>query len=729
MTPVLTIKVGTHFFEVQPNPHEPLAKEQVYKFVRRFIKITIMGNSKTVTVFAAANKSRTKFRFHFNTLKEFLEQLSNAGISKDRYTITYLPEPDVPECELKIKPGWEYRDYQVPVAEYLQQPIGVYDIKTKTWNDGYSRARFVGLDPGRGKAQPLSAQVRLPGGGYKTMGEITIGDQVLTPKGEATTVTGVYPQGEQTVYRLKFSDERSTKACAEHLWKYTTDAQNPEWKIDDTQELSKLLKYGQKVYFPTIQAEAQSVSKEALIERLGSSCDVVPVDNRKHGLELQEQIRSLGGTAKLFRDGNIQFLEYDLTDDKLLELTSIRKAGTDQVQCIRVEDPEHMYVTDEFIPTHNTMIALTSMAKLKYKFVVIVLAQYVPKWVKDIQEVLEVSAKEILAVKGGDAMKNLTAMTLDPKSMDPYKAIVISNRTFDMYIKAYEEYGSEISQAGYDCAPDELWQKLGIGIRLIDEVHQHFHANFRFDLYTNIKHAYSLSATLLSRDPLTERFQKIAYPPMERYAEKEIVKYIESVGVMYRINPRWEIKTSYRGLSAYNNNAFEDSLLKYKSLSKAFCEMVADQIQAGYIRYYRPGNKCIVFCSTVDMCTHMAKFLQEKFKDKNVKRYVSADPYQEHYLDPDIRVTTIGSGGTGHDIKGLTDLHLTVAVDSPQAVLQAFGRLRKIEDQSTRCYFYTWEDSPKHMNYHRNKVDLLKQRAKSYHEFFYKELATPHWVT
>ena len=73
-------------------------------------------------------------------------------------------------------------------------------------------------EPGVGKAQPLDAKILTPNG-WTTMGEINIGDEVLTPEGKTTKVIGVYPQGEKDIYRISFKDGRSTEACGEHLWK------------------------------------------------------------------------------------------------------------------------------------------------------------------------------------------------------------------------------------------------------------------------------------------------------------------------------------------------------------------------------------------------------------------------------------------------------------------------------------------------------------------------------
>ncbi len=68
-----------------------------------------------------------------------------------------------------------------------------------------------------GKAQPLDAQVRTRTG-WKRMGDLQIGDALASVDGQPSMVTGIYPQGVRQVYKVTFSDGRSTECCAEHLW-------------------------------------------------------------------------------------------------------------------------------------------------------------------------------------------------------------------------------------------------------------------------------------------------------------------------------------------------------------------------------------------------------------------------------------------------------------------------------------------------------------------------------
>lgn len=71
---------------------------------------------------------------------------------------------------------------------------------------------------GSGKAQPLDAKVLTPTG-FQRMGDLSVGDLVITPDGKVAPIIGVFPQGEKEIYRITFYDGRTTECCDDHLWK------------------------------------------------------------------------------------------------------------------------------------------------------------------------------------------------------------------------------------------------------------------------------------------------------------------------------------------------------------------------------------------------------------------------------------------------------------------------------------------------------------------------------
>lgn len=74
---------------------------------------------------------------------------------------------------------------------------------------------------GAGKAQPMDAPILTPGG-FRRMGDLMVGDEVIAGDGTVTTVTGVFPQGPRLTHTVEFSDGATAQCDIEHLWEVTT---------------------------------------------------------------------------------------------------------------------------------------------------------------------------------------------------------------------------------------------------------------------------------------------------------------------------------------------------------------------------------------------------------------------------------------------------------------------------------------------------------------------------
>jgi phosphate starvation-inducible protein PhoH and related proteins len=58
--------------------------------------------------------------------------------------------------------------------------------------------------------------------GFRPIGELRVGDQVIGSDGRPTVVGGVYPQGFKQIYRVYTQDGSSTLASEDHLWSVYT---------------------------------------------------------------------------------------------------------------------------------------------------------------------------------------------------------------------------------------------------------------------------------------------------------------------------------------------------------------------------------------------------------------------------------------------------------------------------------------------------------------------------
>ena len=129
-------------------------------------------------------------------------------------------------------------------SEITGVPTGFTDLDRMTSGLQPGDLIIVAGRPSMGKAQPLDAQVRTRTG-WKRMGDLQIGDALASVDGQPSMVTGIYPQGVRQVYKVTFSDGRSTECCAEHLWRVMYH----EWKTPRVLNTEKLIEMlGRKRY-------------------------------------------------------------------------------------------------------------------------------------------------------------------------------------------------------------------------------------------------------------------------------------------------------------------------------------------------------------------------------------------------------------------------------------------------------------------------------------------------
>lgn len=74
---------------------------------------------------------------------------------------------------------------------------------------------------GTGKALPLDEPVLTPAG-WKPMGDLKAGDEVIGSDGLPHTVLRIHEQGLKPGYELEFQDGSRTRCCGEHLWTVLT---------------------------------------------------------------------------------------------------------------------------------------------------------------------------------------------------------------------------------------------------------------------------------------------------------------------------------------------------------------------------------------------------------------------------------------------------------------------------------------------------------------------------
>jgi hypothetical protein len=156
----------------------------------------------------------------------------------------------------------------------------------------------------RGRAQPVDEPVMTPDG-WRPIGSLRVGDLVIGSDGAPTVVLGVYPQGRRAVFRVSVEGGASTRACAEHLW---------------------TVRDGRTLRTDALQRVELPLLSDAW--RL------------RHPMDADQTT------------GVVALVPETVTWRSLQSVTS---AGVEETVCIQVSAADSLYVTKDFLLTHNTL--------------------------------------------------------------------------------------------------------------------------------------------------------------------------------------------------------------------------------------------------------------------------------------------------------------------------------------------------------------------------------------
>lgn len=405
-----------------------------------------------------------------------------------------------------------------------------------------------------------------------------------------------------------------------------------------------------------------------------------------------------------------------------LQVKSIEPVDVDDAVCIMVEHPDHLYVTKDFIVTHNTFIAMYCMLALGVRTVIHFKGGYVDRWKGDLIDTFKFARGELLVVRGAKDMIAIQQMALNNELHA--KCIIITSGTMREYIRDYEQ--SNGCSRVYPITPMDFYPKLGVGFRITDELHQEFHNNYKIDLYTHVPRSLGLSATMVSSNPFKNKMYEIAYPTHQRHDGGGYNVYIGATAVMYHIDP--DVKMTYQGAQGYSHVLFEGSLMRHRGILKSYFKIIETTFYNRFYQDREPGQKALIFFARVDMCTAFKEYLEAKYADLEIVRYVGSenDPYED-LLAADVGVTTVGSGGTAIDIPNLRCSLMTTAMDSRQANEQVLGRTRPLKDwpdATPEFIYFNCVDIDQHMKYHNNKKHTFNNKV-----VYHAEINSRHMVS
>lgn len=416
----------------------------------------------------------------------------------------------------------------------------------------------------------------------------------------------------------------------------------------------------------------------------------------------------------------IEFVHHDLYEPVRVEhpLNDDRPPRQIQIPIIDylTSPPDPLYAPSKVVSLQTgmgkTFLSLFSLRKIGTRAAIVIQGRYVEKWIGDIEEAYGTQEGAIMVVRGIPQLRSVMELAREG-SFKP-NVLIISSKTMQMYLDHYEAYGVDDY---LPIAPTDLYRQLGIGVRLIDEVHQGFHCNFRQDLYCHVPLTISLSATLEPEQRFVEGLYRILWPVGTWAPEMEYDKFIDVIALWYSFKNiagiRW-----LNFFRQYTHVEFEKSILKKPDVLRNYLEMIVDITQKAFIEKMERGQKMIIFVATIQMATLLSDMLSNQYPNLSINRYISEDKFED-LLSADISVSTLQSAGTAIDIPNLRITLMTTALSKKEANIQALGRTRKLRDWpnvTPEFYFLSSYDIDKHRQYAKEKREKLKGKVLSFRD-------------
>lgn len=366
----------------------------------------------------------------------------------------------------------------------------------------------------------------------------------------------------------------------------------------------------------------------------------------------------------------------------------------------------------------KTLIALFVAAQLGVRTMIEISKRYRQNWLNNIygsDAKLDVKEDEVLIIQShADLVRAIRKARSKCEPFD-YKIIVAHKSTIYGFVNAYVKNQEQFKE--YGIKVEDLYKVLGVGLVIRDEVHEELHINAKQDMHRHVPLVINLSATLEYDDEKVNDMCKFVFPMPDRFNAGEWNKYIDVLAYHYRLKLPTKLKWMMFKKGPYSQVEFEKSLMKNKRALASYAELIFMVIDHHYMEVADDEDRLLVYAHTIDMCTKLTEYIEDRYPSKKVNRYVGEDDY-ERLEEADIAVTTPGSAGTGVDIKSLRRVILTNAIKSSQRNYQMAGRLRELFGKDTLFIYLVCDDIPQHRDYDNFKKMKFRGKMKSHLDYY-----------
>lgn len=222
----------------------------------------------------------------------------------------------------------------------------------------------------QGNALWLNSNVFTPSG-YTKMGDLSIGDEVLTADGTVTNVVGIYPQGRKRAYCVTLRDGSSVKASADHLWEVVRRKTWLRYEGVDSQT-------GKKIYVPAgpngetthfVHEVVNTMQLKKMIENNGHNAVALPIIKPAAHIKRQFPLDpyTLGvilGDGYITDSGAVQF---GITSKKFGIIDKMQANGMDVHQLASYSRGGEQYADEHGYMLYGAQDALRQLGLIGHK--------------------------------------------------------------------------------------------------------------------------------------------------------------------------------------------------------------------------------------------------------------------------------------------------------------------------------------------------------------------------
>ena len=349
---------------------------------------------------------------------------------------------------------------------------------------------------------------------------------------------------------------------------------------------------------------------------------------------------------------------YGYDHEETLFIKNIEFSHVEECRCIMVDNDEHLYLTEDFIVTHNTFIALYAIKKLGYKPLIVVPTTLLKnQWIE-------------CFVEAGIDMKDIATHISDaPKK----KFCVVT-------VSAIE---NELRDNWFGLL--NILKEAKFGIKIIDEAHLHLKGVLKFDAICNIKHNWYLSATLGRSDEQEDSILNRALLDAERFVgNSDYEEYQKAyVNVYFQdiwYNPPQKLcnETFKFGSKGLVRSTYYNMLMLYKNGIPFITNIMTMIKRVDSIKTY--DGKILVLLPLLETIDAAMQYLKNDpyFRGRTIASVDGSMPLKERYtaMESNIILATSMSMGTGVDVQNLAAVINFDQYSSPIINEQIVGRLR-----------------------------------------------------